>query len=666
MRYSTIVDNRGTTVLATETDGGEVPQAAIPRRHLGSACRHDRGEGSRRPLRRRGDPCSGPDRPAGSTPRRRHFSCSTPQRLRVRERIDLPGFVSFDAISPDGRLLYLVTYDSATNPFDYSVRVYDVEAGEYKAGEIVDPSEPDEEMAGQPVAREMSPDGRWAYTLYGGGEEAFIHALDTEGETAVCVDLENIPPGDAYRHGLAVAAGTGAISVMRGGEPVATVDPESFEVTSVTEEVVPGPPEDDGGQRLATGSCPRRRGARGNRAARGAAAPAAGERGGARRHIRRRAVDGGRESASGRPSQFRERARARRPRATMGPADERRGAGERAPPGPRRARPGPAGAREPSSARRKTAPRRHWRSSFAAIGAEPTAPPSSSSHDATAAEDIAQEAFLAAIRSLDRFDRRRPFGPWLHRIAVNRAIDCDARAKARRRGRRSLRARRRVAGPPSIRRRALGRPARGAGRARARAARGGRPALPARLHARRDRARCSGMPRGTVNSRLRRGARPPPAARRRGMRRMTERRARGSLRELRVPGRGRRGGARAGSVVRSRLRASEQPARRAPTARARLIAAGGLRRSQSPVLALTPAGAEFGTVVDAIGRRRRRRRRGARPLPAAGRVARRLERGPGSSTTTARSAGSATTSRRPSPPHGLFVGVDRRPAARAP
>jgi RNA polymerase sigma-70 factor, ECF subfamily len=44
-------------------------------------------------------------------------------------------------------------------------------------------------------------------------------------------------------------------------------------------------------------------------------------------------------------------------------------------------------------------------------------------HDAQASEDIAQEGFLAAIRSLDRFDRRRPFGPWLHRIVVNRAID---------------------------------------------------------------------------------------------------------------------------------------------------------------------------------------------------------------------------------------------------
>ena len=53
-------------------------------------------------------------------------------------------------------------------------------------------------------------------------------------------------------------------------------------------------------------------------------------------------------------------------------------------------------------------------------------------HDAAAAEDIAQEAFLAAVRALDRFDRRRPFGPWINRIVVNRAIDF-ARARSLRR-----------------------------------------------------------------------------------------------------------------------------------------------------------------------------------------------------------------------------------------
>jgi len=53
-------------------------------------------------------------------------------------------------------------------------------------------------------------------------------------------------------------------------------------------------------------------------------------------------------------------------------------------------------------------------------------------HDAAAAEDIAQDAFLAAVHALHRFDRRRPFGPWLHRIVVNRSIDWSRRQTLRR------------------------------------------------------------------------------------------------------------------------------------------------------------------------------------------------------------------------------------------
>jgi RNA polymerase sigma-70 factor (ECF subfamily) len=52
--------------------------------------------------------------------------------------------------------------------------------------------------------------------------------------------------------------------------------------------------------------------------------------------------------------------------------------------------------------------------------------------DRAAAEDIAQEAFLAALRALPRFDLRRPLRPWLHWIVVNRAIDWS-RARAHRR-----------------------------------------------------------------------------------------------------------------------------------------------------------------------------------------------------------------------------------------
>jgi RNA polymerase sigma-70 factor (ECF subfamily) len=52
--------------------------------------------------------------------------------------------------------------------------------------------------------------------------------------------------------------------------------------------------------------------------------------------------------------------------------------------------------------------------------------------DAQAAEDIAQESFLAAVAALDRFDRRRPLGPWLRTIVARRAIDA-VRARSLRR-----------------------------------------------------------------------------------------------------------------------------------------------------------------------------------------------------------------------------------------
>jgi RNA polymerase sigma-70 factor (ECF subfamily) len=53
-------------------------------------------------------------------------------------------------------------------------------------------------------------------------------------------------------------------------------------------------------------------------------------------------------------------------------------------------------------------------------------------HDHAAAEDIAQEAFVQAIRRLDRFDRRRRFSPWLGAIVANRAIDWTRARTARR------------------------------------------------------------------------------------------------------------------------------------------------------------------------------------------------------------------------------------------
>jgi len=47
------------------------------------------------------------------------------------------------------------------------------------------------------------------------------------------------------------------------------------------------------------------------------------------------------------------------------------------------------------------------------------------------AEDLVQEAFLAAYQYLDSYDASRPFGPWLMRIVLNRGANLR-RSRARR------------------------------------------------------------------------------------------------------------------------------------------------------------------------------------------------------------------------------------------
>ena len=121
-------------------------------------------------------------------------------------------------------------------------------------------------------------------------------------------------------------------------------------------------------------------------------------------------------------------------------------------------------------------------------------------HDAAAAEDIAQESFLAAVRNLDRFDRRRPFGPWLHRIVVNRAID-HARARA-------LRAETELAGELPAAERSAGTPDAELLAAIARLPPEQRAVIVLRHlleYTPGEIAELLELPRGTVNSRLRRG-----------------------------------------------------------------------------------------------------------------------------------------------------------------
>jgi RNA polymerase sigma-70 factor (ECF subfamily) len=50
------------------------------------------------------------------------------------------------------------------------------------------------------------------------------------------------------------------------------------------------------------------------------------------------------------------------------------------------------------------------------------------------ADDVAQEAFVRAWRSLDRFEIGRPFGPWVCRIAANLAVNHVRSPRAREEG----------------------------------------------------------------------------------------------------------------------------------------------------------------------------------------------------------------------------------------
>lgn len=51
--------------------------------------------------------------------------------------------------------------------------------------------------------------------------------------------------------------------------------------------------------------------------------------------------------------------------------------------------------------------------------------------DEQAAEDAVQEALLRAYRALPRFDARSQFGTWLHRIAVNAALELARKGRRR-------------------------------------------------------------------------------------------------------------------------------------------------------------------------------------------------------------------------------------------
>jgi hypothetical protein len=152
--------------------------------------------------------------------------------------VSLEGAYSFDAISPDGSRIYLIHNIFKGHRIGrYEVRELDAASGRLLPEPIIDPEEPDERMQGSPVTRVASRDGRWAYTLYTGSRERFLHALDTVDGRAVCVDLPQLEDRrDPFQLRLKLVEGGRGIAVFNrdrkhaGASPLLEIDTESFTV----------------------------------------------------------------------------------------------------------------------------------------------------------------------------------------------------------------------------------------------------------------------------------------------------------------------------------------------------------------------------------------------------------------------------------------------------
>ena len=163
---------------------------------------------------------------AGTT----RFVALRTKTLEPYRLVELRGSWSYDAISPDGKTLYLVEHLAAGQDPRYRVRIFDLARGRLLAGAIVDRLEKESVMGGQPATRASSPDGRWAYTLYARAEgEPFVHALDTAGREAFCIDLP-LHLGEAKQMGLRLALNGGELVVRNGRTTVAVVNTKTWEV----------------------------------------------------------------------------------------------------------------------------------------------------------------------------------------------------------------------------------------------------------------------------------------------------------------------------------------------------------------------------------------------------------------------------------------------------
>jgi hypothetical protein len=121
---------------------------------------------------------------------RTEFVAIDTRKLEVTRTIRLEGDFGFDALSPNGRTLYLIEHLASRDATRYRVRAYNLATGRLLPGVIADERQKSWLMNGYAAARVTSRDGRWVYTLYANPDNyPFVHALDSLSKRAVCIGL---------------------------------------------------------------------------------------------------------------------------------------------------------------------------------------------------------------------------------------------------------------------------------------------------------------------------------------------------------------------------------------------------------------------------------------------------------------------------------------------
>jgi hypothetical protein len=230
------VQGAGTTVAARDESGAVVSRATVPGK-WGIPLVTFRGDAGGLSENGRVLVLAQPYGGNGGLRPSTSFAVMRTKPLALRTTVRLRGDFGFDALSADGRTLYLIQHVSEKNLFSYRVRAYDLRAGKLLAGVIADKRQASWLMNGMPVARATSPDGRWVYTLYSGSDNyPFVHALDTATRTAVCIGLPwdwSTQADSIQGAGLSLAGGT--LKVVGGGlQPDRfALDTRTFAVTAL-------------------------------------------------------------------------------------------------------------------------------------------------------------------------------------------------------------------------------------------------------------------------------------------------------------------------------------------------------------------------------------------------------------------------------------------------